>query len=380
MLRLLAIALLAAAAPTAAPAAALPAAAAAAPVGPPPCEVPARAVRLPSRGVKLGVVSPLAPYAEAGSRCSQARLVVQTGARIVREPIEWARVSPRRGEYRWDEIDAVFVTTAQQGLTVLPLLLDAPGWARPAANGLPRDRAAFARFAAAVARRYGPRGTFWAAHASLPVRPATWIELFNEVYLPPGRPDPAAYARLVREAVTAARRANPRTRYLISADTTWLDENHHIAGDWLPALYAAVPGFGRYFDGVAAHPYSTRPPATAGSYDGSRELNRRVEDIHAALARLGDGAKKLWVTEIGWSTCAKRPNCVTEEQQARYLTGFVRLARTRWRRFTDTVIVYALHTLNGTDAVQNDFGLLRRDGSRKPGWSAFRAAALEAFR
>jgi hypothetical protein len=347
---------------------------------PPPCPVPAQPVRPNSHGIRFGLVAPLLGYADDQARCAQARLVVDTGARLVREAVAWSDVSPNRGAYRWAALDALFTTTAQQGLTVVPMLHEAPAWARPAPNGLPRDHAAFAAFVAAFVGRYGPAGGFWRAHPELGQRPATWSELFNETYLPPGRPDPPEFARLIRDVVPVARRANPRARFLIPADTSWLDADYHVRDAWLPALFAAVPGFERYFDGVAVHPYSTKPPGTAGTRDASRELNRRVEDIHADLVAAGAGARKLWITEIGWSTCAKRPNCVTPDQQAGYLRDFVALARTRWRSFIDVIVVYTLHSFTGDDEVQNDFGLLEADGTRKPAWAAFRSAAVAAFR
>lgn len=354
---------------------------AAADLPPPPCHVPARPVRPPSQGLKLGVVAPLLEYADDDIRCAEVGRVLATGARYDRQELQWATIEAQPHRYDWTAVDRTFASAAEEGLTLLPLIADTPAWARPGGGDVPGDRQAFGRFLGSLVARYGPGGAFWRAHPELPARPATWFELFNEPYLPPpGEPDPAAYALMVRVAVPIARRANPRARFLIAGETTWLDADGHIGGDWMAALYAAQPQLGRWFDGVAVHPYSTRSPLTEAAPDASRELSRRVEDIEAVLAAHGDAARHLWVTEVGWSTCTDPTGCVSEADQARYLSELLRLARTRWRPFLDAVFVYALHSYpEGDAAVLPNYGLLRSDGSRKPAWAVFRREALRAL-
>lgn len=349
-------------------------------VPPPPCHVPAHPVRPPSYGLKLGVDAPLLEYADDDIRCAEVGRILATGARYDRQELRWSQIEPHAGTYHWTAVDRTFVSAAEEGLTLVPLIDDTPAWAHPGGSDVPRDRVAFGHFLAAVAGRYGPHGSFWRRHPALPNRPATWFELYNEPYQPPGRPDPAAYARMVRVAVPSARRANPRARFLIAGETTWVDAEGHLGGDWTAALYTAVPQFGRWFDGVAVHPYSIRSPLQQAPPDESRDLSRRLEDVEAVLAAHGDARHHLWVTEVGWSTCTAPTECITEAQQARYLSDFLRLATTRWHPYLDAVLVYALHSYpHGPAAVAPNYGLLRADGRPKPAWQVFRNAALRAL-
>jgi hypothetical protein len=350
--------------------------------GPPVCPLPEHPVSPPAHGLKMGLATPIVEYDDPLVRCSEAAKVVQTGARFVRQELSWRDVQPTRASaYRWTAFDAMMEATAPQGLVVLLLIDGAPRWAGAASpSAIPSDRLAFARFLSAVVRRYGPGGAFWRAHPELPDRASTHFELYNEPYQPPGKPDPAAYARLVRTAVGAARRANPRARFLIAADTTMTPDFSDFDRPWLAALYDAVPGFGRYFDGVAVHPYSIRSPLDTAAPEDSRFLTRRVEDIEATLVAHGDARRRLWITEVGWSTCPERPACVDEATQARYLAQLDRLIRTRWR-FVEMLSVYAFRSYDDPPlSPLSNFGLLRPDGTRKPAWRVYRDAALRALR
>jgi hypothetical protein len=308
--------------------------------------------------------------------CLWADRSVGSGVSYVREDFEWASIEARRGKFDWRLQDEVVGTAARYGLTVLPLLLAPPKWA--GGPLLPRDGAAFARFAARAAARYGPGGTFWQRHPSLPQRPATWFELFNEPYYPSTRyvPDPAAYARIVATAVPAARAANPRVRFLIEGETTYTLDGGRTQLDWIGGMYAAVADFGRYFDALAAHPYAHGSPYAWGpSLGDHRYQTRRVEDMHNALIAHGDGAKHLWITEIGWTTCGAHTDCVSPSAQASYFRGMFRLRRTRWRNYVDAVFGFEFRDHASRYSVQEtSFGIVRRNGSHKPAWFALRAA------
>ncbi len=299
------------------------------------------------------------------------------GARYLREDLSWATVERRRGRFDWRRYDAVFGVAAQYGLTVLPVLDDAPRWSGGSERSLPTEQRALARFAARAVARYGPGGTFWRAHPELPRRPADHLELFNEPYLPDysaGRPNPGQYARLVAAAVPAARAANPGVRFLIEADTTYSPDGGRTYSDWLSGMYAAVPDLGSYFDAVAVHPYAKGSPLTYTPGVDDRRQSRRLERIHDALVARGAGDKHLWVTEVGWSTCRRGEDCVSESKQAAYLRDVFALQRVHWAGYVDAVFVYALQDYPSRDS-QGSFALLRRDGSRKPGWYAMRAAS-----
>ena len=139
-------------------------------------------------------------------------------------------------------------------------------------------------------------------------------------------------------------------------------------------MYAAVPDLNNYFDAVAVHPYARRSPLTYTPGDDDRRQTRRLERVRDALVARGAGDKPLWITEVGWSTCRRAQDCVSESQQAAYFRDLFALQRVRWSGYVAAVFVYALQDFRSRDS-QGSFGVLRQGGSRKPGWYAMRAAS-----
>lgn len=312
----------------------------------------------------------------AGAEQDRAR---ETGVRWLREDFEWDRVQPRRNGWDWGRYDTLLAAAAERGMSVLPLLSGSASWAAPEWNVLPR-RADYADYVAHVVKRYGPGGAFWRSRPHLAANAPTYFELWNEPYLElfsSDRVDPSRYARLVRAAAAAGRAANPRARFLIEADT------YYTAGpgdyrNWIHDMYRAVPSLNRWFDGVAVHPYSSeRSPDVYTPRRPTRWQFRRIEEIRAAFVSHGARDKPLWITEIGWSTCSGHSDCVSEGAQAANIARVFDLARTRYRSFVDAVFVYHLNDWGPRDGSDKEywFGLTRKDGSRKPAFTALREAA-----
>ncbi len=344
------------------------------------CDLGDARPRVPVRAdaVRAGLSIGIAVNLREGSleyRRSIARMARRAGVHTVRDELRWDTIERRPGVYDWREPDAIFTLAAEQGLRVLPLLDKAPGWATGRRRGsydiMPRDPATFAAFAARAVARYGAGGRFWRERPHLKGWLApTWFELFNEPYgLAPheGGPEIAAYARTVAAGVAAARLQRTGARFLIAAELTATGPGGEVP--WLDGLYDAVPGFGAFFDGIAVHPYAgPQAPARYTPGRGDRYQTRRIERLREILVRRGDGAKPVWITEIGWSTCPASPACVSERRQALHLAQLFRLASRSWP-WVSGVVVYSMadHGAPRTDK-EGWFGLVR-DGRAKPAWS-----------
>jgi hypothetical protein len=310
--------------------------------------------------------------ADAGSRQD---IVRSSGARYIRESLDWSSVEPQNDQWSWSKYDSLLTKAAQRGLTVLPVLMSVPGWAGATWDTVPSDPAEFAEYTAKVAQRYGPGGDFWSAHPELGDYAPQYFELWNEPYLgvfAAGHTDPARYARLVKAATTAGRAANSRARFLLSADTTATDDFSTYYA-WMDGMYAAVPNLGDYFDAAAVHPYGDGTPDhyTPG---WSRWQFRRIEEIRAKLQAHGDGDKHLWITEVGWTTCTSSPGCVSEAQQSANVSKMFEMIHADYGSLVDAVFLYGFQDLNpGTPSDKEQwFGFIRRDGSFKPAWQALK--------
>lgn len=306
--------------------------------------------------------------------------LADAGVRIERLEIDWGSVEPSRGRWNWSSFDDQFAVTARHGITVLPLLMGIPGWTGAAQYAIASGGSGFAGYVGQVVRRYGPRGSFWRTHPRVPYHPATWFEIWNEPYLPQfsdGGPHPEAYARLFKAAVQAGRRASPRAKFLLAADTSGVTDSGALPG-WVAPMYRAVPDLNRYVDGIATHPYSsTQSPLVYTPGRIARFEFRRIGRLRDLFAAHGAGRKPFWITEIGWSTCPASEDCVNEARQATFLRQLFTLVKARLP-WVKAVFVYnyrdSPQVTNPSDK-EHWFGLIRRDGSPKPAWNVIRAAA-----
>jgi hypothetical protein len=314
--------------------------------------------------------------ADVDARMAQLRAA---GIRWLRDDFKWSEIERERGRYDWSRTDNIMGAAARHGVDVLAVLSASPAWASsdPTAarrsNYPPRDSADFARFAAAVARRYGEGGAFWAQNPGLPARPLQAVELWNEpwahIFWSPV-PDPAAYGRLAREAALAVSRRTTGVDILISADLVqWRADGRPLP--WFEALVRANPGLLRLVHGLSVHPYPH--PFDRGPEDTSGDRRWRFDraplagDVAAAAGR----RLPVWITEIGWSTTPGVAGAVSETQQAAYVTAAVRTATTTWAGSVARTFVYALEdSPTEPQPFHRGFGLRRADGTAKPAWAA----------
>jgi polysaccharide biosynthesis protein PslG len=315
----------------------------------------------------VGVVANTLGYGAAVGRAQDT--VRRAGVRLLREELSWSIVEPRRGVRHWAKTDRLMVAAAHRDMEMLVLLNGVPNWAARPDGGLPTRAAAYGAYVRDVVARYGPGGTFWRAHPTLPRASAPrWFELWNEPWF--GQPvrstlDARRYAALADAGLRAGRAADPDARFLLAADTSFVGDEQ-VSEAWLDRLQRAAPGLLAAADGITAHPYSTSASVSLDELD----------HVRAALTRRGLNLP-IWVTEVGWSTCRLRSDqCVTEAQQASRLDHFLRGVARRSRSDVAKVFVYHMRDLGRLPSAREEhFGLVRLNGSRKPAWQVVRAFA-----
>ena len=295
-------------------------------------------------------------------------LARDSGANVVRVDVGWSSLETGgKGPGGWylDKLDRLVAGASARGMKVLPGVLGTPCWASSAPESLrqgcqgswwnrdqitmypPTNNQDFADIAVFIARRY--EGKLAA------------IELWNEPNLGEDRfwiaPDePRAYAEMVKAAYPRLKQASPNLPVLAGALAYGNDA-------WVRGMYAA--GIKGHYDGLAIHPYHDGAPSPGswGGIEWARRLQREA----------GDTAP-LWLTEFGWSTCRIGSGwCVTPADQARFITAaFATLAA---EPNVKAGIVYNLRN-KGTnpDSFEDNFGLVGRDFTPKPGYNALKAA------
>lgn len=319
---------------------------------------PAAAQVAPGRS-DFGVNSHIASrYPVQAGFDAPVELLAGTSAGWAREDFHWYWLEPEPGRFDWAIYDRAVSRLASSGVNIIGVLNTAPAWATSFGGdvaGRPSyyapDPAAFARFAGAVVSRYRDRVRYW----------QVWNEPENERYWQP-RPDPAAYAALLRAVYPAIKAADPSATVL-SAGVVPTNINFIRA--------VADNGAWGSFDILAVHPY-VDPFGPENGQIGAGDVT--------AVKTLADslGRKPIWATEFGWSTgpADRDPRGVDEETQASYLVRAAVLLRAAgvekiiWYKLKDT------EQRNGQPF--NTYGLLRAAGGPsdlsqpKPSLAAFR--------
>jgi hypothetical protein len=287
----------------------------------------------------------------------------------VRVPAYWFELEPRRGEYDFDSLDDLVGEAADRGIRVLPFVYGSPAWAtsdqaRPPLRTA-KARSAWVGLLRHLVGRYGPAGSFWQRPgAATPIR--RW-QIWNEpnylLFWRP-RPQPAAYARLLRISARAIRRADPGATILAAGVapveagiTPWA---------FLRRMYE-VPGVRGDFDVVALHPYA---PHVAWVED-------QIRFVRQVMAEAGDARKPLQLTELGVASAGAFPNPYDKgpEGQAAFLRKVFRLAlqnRHRWRLAGVDWFTWQDSTAADPHCVFCQYGgLFDSNGTPKPAWLAY---------
>jgi hypothetical protein len=322
----------------------------------------------------FGIVAPHAHAVEGVARRTQLEAIRNTGVGMLRQNFEWALIETRPGVLDFHAYDSFVGDTAREGLSILPVLTNPPAWrsVRPAQGAQrgtypPRSAVEFAIFAGALVKRYGPGGSFWAAHPSIPRRPIRAWQVWNEPHLRaywPGGPDPAAYTAMLRLVSRGIRAADPGAE-VVTAAISQSNQGIPLAR-FIRGMYQA--GAKGSFNTLAINPYA---PAADQVYKIMRGV-RRIAN------RAGDPGAGLRVTELGWATAGPRsPFRVGYRDQGELIKRtWATLVKQRKRLRLRGLVYYSWRDTPPYIPVTRDFyglhtGLLERDGRSKPGRARF---------
>jgi hypothetical protein len=341
---------------------------------------PSAAATRPSGIDRVGVGGSLIFSSEA-EIARELQRVRAGGVQWDRETFYWSLVEPARGRFDWRRPDALMTGASVAGVNVLAVLAYSAPWASSDPSGRgdvyypPRDSADFTQYATVVVKRYGPGGSFWAAHPKLTPRPLPAVELWNEpwwlgFWAP--RADPPAYAALVRAAGAAIRRLEPKVSILVSGDLLAPESTGNDA--WLTDLLAVRPSIAPYVDAWSVHPYPD--PKSNSPTGGPIEYSYQRVPLVAQTVAAAGVARPIWITEIGWSSASPAVGGVSEATQARYLHDALVQALTTWRRMVTRTFVYewAEDSKHSND-FEGHFALIGSNGRSKPAWNTVQQLA-----
>lgn len=331
----------------------------------------------------FGVVAPELLPAKPGALDQALGAQAKAGVNLIRQPFLWQEIEPRRGTYAWAPYDRLVGEAAKSGIAILPVVFGVPkreaarrarGVKVTATTTMPPKRPArFAAFAATLAKRYGSSGTFWRDNPTIPARPITEWQVWNEPNLPPywgGKPNAAQYAKLLTATARAVRAADAKAVII----TGGVPESR--LGVPLQTFVRGMvrAGAARSFDVLAVHPYA--PTADA--------VLRKTRQARAAAIRGGAKDPDVWITEFGWATGGPGGGFTVSERRQAELIGDVLTKAVAQRESLHLrgLVYYAWRDLpvypGGKDFWGLHTGLVRKNNAVKPSLSAWAAATKAA--
>jgi hypothetical protein len=285
-----------------------------------------------------------------------------TNATYVRTDIGWKYLQPTPTTWSWSLFDGVLADLQANNLKYLAILHTVPGWANGNAGEAapPTNLALLTEYCYQTVKHYLPRGV-------------TDYEVGNEVnYAHPGLTSPtgANYARtFLVPCVSGARRAATELGLPVNLMFGSMAPGTGASGqDPITFLTQAYANGARGLtNSLAFHPY--------GGLNPSVEPNMVTlpDQIRAVMQANGDGTDKMWATEYGLPTAG--PSSWSEQVQAEWIGA----AYDAWAAnpYAGPMIWYAGRDAgtSPTDREQH-FGILRNDGTPKPGYDALRAQLI----
>jgi len=306
----------------------------------------------------------------------------RAGVNLLRQTFNWGNIESRPGgegspsQFDWSLQDRLVLAAARNGISVLPLLFDAPPFysSRPAVGAAratypPRDPSTMASFATEAVKRFGPGGALWRENPGAPARPIRAWQVWNEPSLKAywgGRPNAGAYVKLLKAVNDAIKRVDAGAEVVTAGMPPSVLPGSVPIGKYIDQMYKA--GGKRAFDTLAVNTYAR----------SDAELRRLLNSVRKIMNRRGDRSAKIWITELGWCDSGPKSRfCVGSRKQASLITSSLRTIRSERKRLRLRGFVYFSwrdgrpYAPDFRDQWGLHTGLLKVGGKPKPSLRAF---------
>ena len=288
---------------------------------------------------KGGIAFGMATSAESrGEHAALYPELRQAGVTLMRAWPEWGRIQPAPDRWNWQECDALLHSAADNQMELVGGLWYLANWASTNGKFPLQDMNDWSNYVHTVVSRYRGAVKYWEC----------WNE-FNGAFAKGGKV--ADYVQLLQCAHRAAKQADPNCRVGISCasvDITFFEEV--IAG-----------GARDCFDFLCIHPYES---FSALVQDGRvmEFLSIRKTVLEMLEAHHLPADKEIWITECG--DPAELGDVLDEQLQAESLVKLYTLA------FAQGIDKVFWFEGKGPNYPDGNFGLLRRDRSKRPSYHA----------
>ena len=198
----------------------------------------------------------------------------ELGAKSMRMDLWWGIIEPEKDKFDWSVPDRAFEEIVKAGLEPYPILCYASAWSKDVSPDTPEERERFGKYVFATVSRFKDKAHRW--------------EIWNEPNITPfwsPRPDAELYAELLKVAYREAKKADPACEVvgICAAGPDY---------DFIEKVYQQ--GSSKFMDAVSFHHYDDKMDEAV--------LENEILKIRRIMQRWGDGAKPLYITELGLLT------------------------------------------------------------------------------
>lgn len=300
----------------------------------------------------------------------------------VRQQVVWEAFEPANNQYDFRFLDEIVDAMSANGFKIMLSTVRAPRWANPN-GGMALNPQDFADFMGEMARRYKGKVAAY--------------EMWNEQNLASeaGRPiQVGRYVDMLRTGYYAVKQADANAIVVFGglSPVGFTDVNNVMDDvEYLRQIYAYNGGEARkYYDVLGAHPGSNNNPPDAmwpgnpgpgpGWTNDPSFYFRRIEQLRQVMEANGEGGKQIWLTEFGWDSTATPPpgyeyaRQIDENKQAQYIARALQKGYSEYP-WMGVMMLWQLNfalpsvTDNPNDE-KNGWGIIRRDGSKRPSYFA----------
>jgi hypothetical protein len=303
--------------------------------------------------------------------------IAASGAKWTTLDIDWNSIQGDGPDsYRWDRAtDRAVANARAHGLSIIGVAAYAPPWARAAgcatgdaAHCLPADPTTYSRFMFAAAARYGSQSDNPWLRGSITTW-QIWNEPNHQDYTKP-KPNLDVYTAMLKGSYRNIKSIDPTATVIAGGFAPAPDSSdgtEYEPATFLEGMYAR--GAKGYFDAVGHHPYAYPfNPLEPQSWNAYTQ----TYGLYAIMSKHGDGAKKIWGTEVGAPT-GSDSRALTESQQAQWVHDYYLGWDTAYRSFTGPLVWLSARD-SGSDPANRweNMGLIRRDGTQKPSYAMYK--------
>lgn len=296
-------------------------------------------------------------YPNQKSLKKTAALMKEAGVSIVRMDFLWQDLETKPNEWNYQKYDQIVEILSKNNIEILGVMGYCADWASPRSkwNVLGDDYSKFLNYVQKVTNHYKGKVKYW----------EVWNEPDSYIYWE-DQDGLKSYCDLLGQVYKTIKKECPDCSVLNGGLANGLASVNKIYDN----------GAKNYFDIFNIHVFNTPKDTNA-----IKKTIAYVNIVHKIMQRNGDKDKKIWITEIGCPGIKKGvkidnwwmgPN-TDEQEQAQWLSEVYSelfkiesVDKVFWAFWRDTQDYWK----NGVDY----FGIIRKDFSKKPAFSAFKAA------